>query len=78
MPEASNGVQWVNDNFGKLPYLKLVASFTKMDRAPLAQLATGPQVMEIDAGARAVRYRHVMREFDLLKTRIDVSSKIFK
>jgi len=77
MPEASNGVQWVNDNFGKLPYLKLVASFTKMDRAPLAQLATGPQVMEIDAGA-INGIGDVMREFDLLKTRIDVSSKIFK
>jgi NitT/TauT family transport system substrate-binding protein len=71
------GAQWVNDNFGKPPYLELVAGFTKMDPARLAQLATEPQVMEIDVSA-INGIGDVMQEFDLLKTKVDVSSKIFK
>ena len=71
------GGQWVNENFGKQPYFDLVAGFTKMDPARLAQLATEPQVMDIDAAA-INGIGAVMQEFDLLKTKIDVSPKIFK
>jgi NitT/TauT family transport system substrate-binding protein len=71
------GGQWVNDNFGKQPYFELVAGFTKMDPARLAQLATEPQIMEI--GVDAINgIGEVMREFDLLKTNVHVSSKIFR
>jgi NitT/TauT family transport system substrate-binding protein len=71
------GGQWVNDNFGKPPYIELVAGFTKMDPAKLAQSATEPQVMEMDPKAiNAIG--GIMREFDLLKGDIDVASKIFK
>ena len=71
------GSKWVNDNFGKPPYFELVASFTKIDPARLAKLATEPQIMEIDA--KAINgIGEVMQEFDLLKTKIDVTPKIFK
>jgi NitT/TauT family transport system substrate-binding protein len=71
------GAKWVNDNFGKPPYFDLVASFTKMDPARIAKLATEPQVMEI--GVDAINgIGEAMQEFDLLKTKVDVSSKIFK
>lgn len=70
------GGQWVNDNFGKPAYFELVAGFTKMDAARLAQLATEPQIMEIDA--KAINgIGDVMQEYGLLKTKVDVSSKIF-
>jgi NitT/TauT family transport system substrate-binding protein len=71
------GGQWVNDNFGKQPYFELIASFTKMDEKRLAQLATEPQIMKIDVGA-INGIGAVMQEFDLLKTKVDVSSKLFR
>lgn len=71
------GGQWVNANIGREPYLKLVASFTKMDPARLAKMPVVPQEMEI--GTDAINgIGEVMREFDLLKTKVDVTSKIFK
>ena len=71
------GGKWVNDNFGKPPYIDLVAGFTKMDPAKLAQTATEPQIMEMDA-APINGIGDVMQEFDLLKQKADVTSKIFK
>jgi NitT/TauT family transport system substrate-binding protein len=71
------GGQWVNDNFGKQPYFEMVASFTKMDPARLAMTATEQQIMDIDVAA-INGLGEVMREFDLLKTKIDASPKIFR
>lgn len=71
------GGQWVNDNFGKPPYFELVASFTKMDPARIAKLATEPQIMTIDT-APIEGIAEAMREFDMLKTKFDVASKIFR
>lgn len=71
------GGQWVNANIGKEPYLKLVAGFTKMDPARLAKMPVVPQQMEI--GPDAINgIGEAMREFDLLKTKVDVTPKIFK
>ena len=71
------GGQWVNDNFGKQPYFELVGSFTKMDPAKLAQLAVEPQIMEMDA--KPINgIGDVMVEFDLLKTKIDATPKLFR
>jgi ABC-type nitrate/sulfonate/bicarbonate transport system substrate-binding protein len=71
------GGQWVNDNFGKPPYFELVASFTKMDPARIAKLATEPQIMTIETGP-IEGIAEAMREFDMLKTKVDVASKIFR
>jgi NitT/TauT family transport system substrate-binding protein len=71
------GGKWVNDNVGKKPYYDLISGFTKTDPARLAKMYTGGQEMEIRAepinalGA-------VMREFDMLKTNVDVESKILR
>jgi NitT/TauT family transport system substrate-binding protein len=71
------GGQWVNANIGKEPYFKLLSGFTKMDPARLAKMAVVPQEMEISTEA-INGIGDVMREFDLLKTKVDVTSKIFK
>ncbi len=71
------GSKWVNDNFGKPPYLELVASFTKMDPAKLAQMATEPQVMEMSAEPINM-VADAMLEFGMLKSKIDVTPKIFR
>lgn len=71
------GGQWVNDNFGKPPYVELVAGFTKMDPAKLAQSATEPQIMTMDATA-INGIGEIMQEFDLLKQKANVGPKIFK
>jgi NitT/TauT family transport system substrate-binding protein len=71
------GGEWVNANIGKEPYYRLVAGFTKMDPARLAKLALVPQEMEISTAA-INGIGDVMREFDLLKTRVDVTPKLFK
>jgi NitT/TauT family transport system substrate-binding protein len=71
------GGQWVNDNLGKQAYYDLIAGFTKIDPARLAKMLTGGQVMEIQA-APINGLASVMREFDLLKSNVDVESKIFR
>jgi len=71
------GGQWVNENVGKKPYYDLISGFTKTDPARLAKMSIGGQEMEIRPepinGLAAV-----MREFDMLKTDIDVESKILR
>jgi len=71
------GGQWVNENLGKQPYIDLVASFTKIDPARLAKMFTVGQRMEIEPAA-INGVAQVMREFDLLKTDVDVTNKIFR
>jgi NitT/TauT family transport system substrate-binding protein len=71
------GGKWVNDNVGKKAYYDLISSFTKTDPARLAKMYTGGQEMEIRA-APINGMAAVMREFDMLKTNIDVESKILR
>jgi NitT/TauT family transport system substrate-binding protein len=71
------GVAWVNANLGKPAYLNLVASFTKTDPNQLAKMYTAGQLTEIDVDA-IKGLVSVMREYDLLKSDVEISSKIFK
>ena len=71
------GGQWVNDNFGKPAYYELVSSFSKMEVERLAKMPAVPQEMVLSAAA-INGIGDVMREFDLLKTKVDVTPKIFK
>jgi hypothetical protein len=72
----NKGGQWVNANLGMEPYFKLVAGFTRMDPARLAKLRTVPQEMVISFDA-IHGIGDVTLKFDLLKTKVDVTSKIF-
>jgi NitT/TauT family transport system substrate-binding protein len=73
----TKGGKWVNDHLGTEPYFKLVAGFTKMDPERVAKIPAVPQEMEI--GIAAINgIGDVMQEFDLLKTKVDVTPKIFK
>ena len=67
----------MNANLGNEQYLKLVSSFTKMDPARLAKMPAVPQELEISTAA-INGIGDVMREFDLLKTKVDVTPKLFK
>jgi NitT/TauT family transport system substrate-binding protein len=71
------GGHWVNDNVGKKPYYDLISGFTKTDPARLAKMYTGGQEMEIRA-APINGMAAVMREFDMLKSNVDVESKILR
>ncbi len=71
------GGEWVNKHLGDPDYLKLVAEFTKMDQAKLAQMPTVPQEMQISTAA-INGIGDVMQEFDLLKTKVDITPHIFK
>jgi NitT/TauT family transport system substrate-binding protein len=84
-PEIARGYQraymkggkWVNDNIGQPNYLELVAGFTKMDPKLIAEMPRVPQEMNISIDA-IHGIGDVMQEFDLLKSKVDVSPKIFK
>jgi NitT/TauT family transport system substrate-binding protein len=71
------GVEWVNANLGKSAYLNLVASYTKTDPNQLAKMYTAGQLTEIDVDA-IKGLVSVMREYDLLKSDVEIESKIFK
>ena len=71
------GGEWVNKHLGDPEYLELVASFTKMEESRLAKMPTVPQEMKLDTNA-INGIGDIMREFDLLKTNVDVSPKVFK
>jgi NitT/TauT family transport system substrate-binding protein len=71
------GGEWVNDNLGKPAYYDLVASITKMDPARLSKLYNGGQEMRLEAKP-ILDLAAVMKEFDMLKTDIDVESKLIR
>ena len=71
------GVQWVNSHLGDQAYLDLVASYTKTDVKQLAKMYTAGQLTEINVNA-IKGLISVMQEYDLLKTNVEVDSKIFK
>lgn len=71
------GAEWVNAHLGDPEYLQLVASFTKTDEKLLAKMIVGKQPTDIDVGG-IERVALLMKENDLLKTDVNVASKIFK
>lgn len=71
------GVQWVNANLGNQAFFDLVASYTKTDPKLLAKMFVTGQPTAIDIAAYK-KLVLLMREFDLLKTNVDVEAKIFK
>jgi NitT/TauT family transport system substrate-binding protein len=71
------GAAWVNAHLGDQAYLQLVASYTKTDETLLAKMVVGKQPTEIDIG-RIERLVTLMQENGLLKTDVNVASKIFK
>jgi NitT/TauT family transport system substrate-binding protein len=71
------GAEWVNAHLGDQAYLQLVASYTKTDEKLLAKMVVGKQPTEIDIGG-IERLVSLMMENDLLKTKLNVASKIFK
>jgi NitT/TauT family transport system substrate-binding protein len=71
------GGEWVNDNLGKPAYYDLVASITKMDPARLSKVYLGGQEMRLEAKP-ILDLAAVMKEFDMLKTDIDVESKLLR
>jgi NitT/TauT family transport system substrate-binding protein len=71
------GVAWVNANLGNQAYLELVASYTKTDPRQLAKMYTAGQLTEINVDA-IKGLLSVMKEYDLLKTDVEIESKIFK
>jgi NitT/TauT family transport system substrate-binding protein len=70
------GAEWVNANIGDPDYMKLVATFTKTDEKLLAKMALNKQPMDIDP-VGIERMAAMMRENGLLKTNLDIPSKIF-
>lgn len=71
------GVEWVNANLGNQAYLDLVANYTKTDPKQLAKMYTAGQLTEINVNA-IKGLISVMQEYDLLKTNVDIDSKIFR
>ena len=71
------GVDWVNAHMGDEEYLQLVSSYTKTDTKLLAKMVAGKQPTEINVAA-IKRLVTLMKEFELLKTDVNVEPKIFK
>jgi NitT/TauT family transport system substrate-binding protein len=71
------GGEWVNSNFGKPAYYELVSSFTKMEPERVVKMAAVPQEMVLSPAA-INGIGDVMLEFGLLKSKVDVTPKVFK
>ena len=69
-------MQWVNANLGSDAYLQLVAAYTKTDEKILKKMAGGKYPTEVD-DASINRLAALMKKYGLLKTDIDVNSRIF-
>lgn len=70
------GVAWNNAHIGDPEYLTLVADFTKSDPKLLAQMTLLKQPTEISVAA-IDRFVALCNEYGILKTKVDVGSKIF-
>jgi NitT/TauT family transport system substrate-binding protein len=71
------GAAWVNEHLGDAAYLQLVAGYTKTDEKLLAKMVVSKQPLEIDV-AGIERVVALMKDNGLLKTDLDIPSKIFK
>ena len=71
------GGAWGNENIGKQPYYEPVAKFTKMDPAKIQTQYNNGQEMRLEAKP-ILDLAAVMKEFDMLKSDIDVESKIIR
>jgi NitT/TauT family transport system substrate-binding protein len=71
------GGEWVNENIGKPAYYDLVASFTHVDQAKLQKQYNNGQEMRLEAKP-ILQLAAIMKEFDMLKSDVDVESKILR
>jgi NitT/TauT family transport system substrate-binding protein len=71
------GIAWFNSHLGTPEFLELVASYTKTDVALLAKMYAAKQPTEISVPVMK-QLVSVVKEYGLLKTDLDIESKIFK
>jgi NitT/TauT family transport system substrate-binding protein len=71
------GIAWFNEHLGDQEFVDLVASYTKTDPKLLAKMYAAKQPTEIDP-AIMKRLVAVVKDYGLLKTDLDIESKIFK
>lgn len=71
------GVAWFNANLGTPQFLDLVASYTKTDVKLLAKMYAAKQPTEIEVPVMK-QLVAVVKQYGLLKTDMDIESKIFK
>src|ERR1700761_873029 len=71
------GIEWFNAHLGDQAFLDLVAGYTKTDEKLLAKMYAAKQPTEINL-AIMKRLVSLVHDYGLLKTDIDIESKIFK
>ena len=71
------GVAWVNSHLGTQEFFDLVASYSRTDVKLLAKMYAAKQPTGISVPAMK-KLVSVVKEYGLLKTDIDIESKIFK
>jgi len=73
----AKGVAWFNAHIGDPEFIDLVASYSKTDRGLLTKMYTAKQPTGIDLTIMR-RLVTVVKSYGLIKTDIDIDSKIFK
>lgn len=76
MAGMAKGAAWVNANLGKEPFIKLVASYTKMDPARVTAMQITPALTAPD-GNELRRMSALMKETGLLTATYDPGTKIY-
>jgi NitT/TauT family transport system substrate-binding protein len=71
------GVAWYNSHLGTPEFFDLVASYSKTDVALLQKMYAAKQPTEISTPVMK-QLVSVVKEYGLLKTDLDIESKIFK
>ncbi|MGH7032206.1 MAG: ABC transporter substrate-binding protein [Stellaceae bacterium] len=71
------GVAWFNAHIGDAEFIDLVAGYSKADRALLAKMYTAKQPTGIDLPIMK-KLVGVVKDYGLIKSDIDIESKIFK
>ncbi|HKT18960.1 MAG TPA: ABC transporter substrate-binding protein [Stellaceae bacterium] len=73
----AKGVAWFNAHIGDADFIDLVAGYSKTDRGLLAKMYTAKQPTQIDLPIME-KLVGVVKDYGLIKTDIDIASKIFK
>lgn len=73
----AKGVAWFNAHIGDADFIDLVAGYSKTDRGLLAKMYTAKQPTQIDLPIMK-KLVGVVKDYGLIKTDIDIASKIFK
>lgn len=71
------GVAWFNQHLGDQEFIDLVASYTKSDPKLIAKMYAAKQPTGIDPVIMK-RLVKVVKDYGILKTDVDIASKIFK